>query len=104
MAFDSPDAAREILETRATAPEPVLDSLPHPAALGYEKGSSIDLTPFLWQDYRLRKYRPLKLRSDCGHKHEDSVQHTICVKVIDTFGCDPSILTEVPDAREGMKQ
>jgi len=52
-----------------------------------------------WQDYRLRKDRSLKLQSDCGHRYEDSAQHTICVKIIDTFGCDTSILLEVPGAR-----
>ncbi len=49
-----------------------------------------------WQDYRLRKDRSLKLESDCGHRYEDNLQHKICVKVIDTFGCDTSIILEVP--------
>ena len=48
-----------------------------------------------WQDYRLRKDRSLKLKSDCEHRYEDNQPHRICVKVIDTFGCDTSILIEV---------
>ena len=52
-----------------------------------------------WQDYRLRKDRSLKLESDCGHRYEDNEPHKICVKVIDTFGCDTSILLDVPGAR-----
>jgi adenine-specific DNA-methyltransferase len=48
-----------------------------------------------WQDYRLRKDRSLKLKSDCEHRYEDNQPHKICVKVIDTFGCDTSILIEV---------
>lgn len=52
-----------------------------------------------WQDYRLRKDRSLKLLSDCGHRYEDNEPHRICVKVIDTFGCDTSILLDVPGAR-----
>lgn len=52
-----------------------------------------------WQDYRLRKDRSLKLQSDCGHRYEDNDPHRICVKVIDTFGCDTSILLDVPGAR-----
>ena len=52
-----------------------------------------------WQDYRLRKDRSLKLQSDCGHRYEDNDPHRICVKVIDTFGCDTSIKLAVPGAR-----
>jgi len=52
-----------------------------------------------WQDYRLRKDRSLKLESDCGHRYEDTAAHKLCVKVIDTFGCDTSIMLEVPGAR-----
>ena len=55
-----------------------------------------------WQDYRLRKDRSLKLQSDCKHKYTDAKAHTICVKVIDTFGCDTSILLDVLGA-EGNK-
>ena len=36
--------------------------------------------------------------SDCGHKYPDTAPHTICVKVIDVFGCDTSTLLEVPGA------
>jgi len=51
-----------------------------------------------WQDYRLRKDRSLKLQSDCGHRYENNEPHKVCVKVIDTFGCDTSILLDVPGA------
>ena len=51
-----------------------------------------------WQDYRLRKDRSLKLASDCGHRYTDTKAHTICVKVIDVFGCDTSVLLQVPGA------
>lgn len=58
-----------------------------------------------WQDYRLRKDRSLKLKSDCGHRYEDNEPHQICVKVIDTFGCDTSILLDVSGAsRQGSMQ
>jgi adenine-specific DNA-methyltransferase len=51
-----------------------------------------------WQDYRLRKDRSLKVKSDCKHKYTDTKAHAICVKVIDVFGCDTSILLEVTGA------
>jgi adenine-specific DNA-methyltransferase len=51
-----------------------------------------------WQDYRLRKDRSLKTQSDCGYRYKDAKPHTICVKVIDTFGCDTSILLRLPGA------
>ena len=51
-----------------------------------------------WQDYRLRKDRTLKTVSDCGHQYNDAAPHTICVKVIDVFGCDTSTLLAVPGA------
>jgi adenine-specific DNA-methyltransferase len=51
-----------------------------------------------WQDYRLRKDRSLKVKSDCKHKYTDTKAHAICVKVIDVFGCDTSILLEVAGA------
>ena len=48
-----------------------------------------------WQDYRTRKDRSLKTVSDEGHVYEKSGRHTICVKVVDVFGCDTSITIEV---------
>ncbi len=48
-----------------------------------------------WQDYRTRKDRSLKTVSDAGHVYEKSGKHTICVKVVDVFGCDTSITLEV---------
>ncbi len=57
-----------------------------------------------WQDYRLRKDRSLKTVSDCKHVYGDTKAHTICVKVIDVFGCDTSILLEVAGAGGSRSQ
>jgi DNA modification methylase len=48
-----------------------------------------------WQDYRTRKDRSLKTVSDAGYSYEKSGSHTACVKVVDVFGCDTSIVLEV---------
>jgi DNA modification methylase len=48
-----------------------------------------------WQDYRTRKDRSLKTVSDAAHAYDKSGKHTICVKVVDVFGCDTSITLEV---------
>jgi adenine-specific DNA-methyltransferase len=48
-----------------------------------------------WQDYRTRKDRALKTVSDARHLHDAQGKHTICVKVVDVFGCDTSITLEV---------
>lgn len=48
-----------------------------------------------WQDYRTRKDRSLKTVSDAGHEYDRKGKHTICVKVVDVFGCDTSIALEV---------
>jgi adenine-specific DNA-methyltransferase len=48
-----------------------------------------------WQDYRTRKDRSLKTVSDAGPVYEKPGKHTICVKVVDVFGCDTSIAVEV---------
>jgi DNA modification methylase len=48
-----------------------------------------------WQDYRTRKDRSLKTVSDAGHIYAKAGKHTICVKVVDVFGCDTSITVEV---------
>ena len=47
-----------------------------------------------WQDYRTRKDRSLKSVSDAGHVYETPGKHTLCVKVVDVFGCDTSIAVE----------
>ena len=47
-----------------------------------------------WQDYRTRKDRSLKTVSDAGYVYASKGPHTICVKVVDTFGCDTSITVE----------
>jgi adenine-specific DNA-methyltransferase len=48
-----------------------------------------------WQDYRTRKDRSLKTVSDAGHAYDKGGKHTVCVKVVDVFGCDTSITLEV---------
>ena len=48
-----------------------------------------------WQDYRTRKDRSLKTVSDAAHAYDRPGKHTICVKVVDVFGCDTSIKLEV---------
>lgn len=48
-----------------------------------------------WQDYRTRKDRTLKTVSNAGHFYDKPGKHTICVKVVDVFGCDTSIALEV---------
>jgi hypothetical protein len=48
-----------------------------------------------WQDYRTRKDRSLKNVSDAGHVYDKTGKHTICVKVVDVFGCDTSITIDV---------
>ncbi|MCB9978571.1 MAG: site-specific DNA-methyltransferase [Rhodospirillales bacterium] len=48
-----------------------------------------------WQDYRTRKDRTLKTVSDAAYAYDRAGKHTICVKVVDVFGCDTSITVEV---------
>jgi len=48
-----------------------------------------------WQNFRMRKDRRLKLASDAGHVYETRGKHTICVKVVDVFGCETSMTLEV---------
>jgi adenine-specific DNA-methyltransferase len=49
-----------------------------------------------WQDYRTRKDRSLKTTSDAGFKkYPKPGKYTVCVKVVDVFGCDTSITVDV---------
>ena len=48
-----------------------------------------------WQDYRTRKDRSLRTVSDAAHTYAKPGKHTLCVKVVDVFGCDTSITVEV---------
>jgi hypothetical protein len=48
-----------------------------------------------WQDYRTRKDRSLKTVSDAAHKYPGPGEYTICVKVVDSFGCDTSVAVKV---------
>lgn len=48
-----------------------------------------------WQDFRTRKDRSLKTRSDLGWKYETRGKHRIAVKVIDVFGVDTTVVLDV---------
>lgn len=48
-----------------------------------------------WQDYRTRKDRSLSTVSKAEHSYDKPGTYTICVKVVDTFGCDTSITVDV---------
>jgi hypothetical protein len=48
-----------------------------------------------WQDYRTRKDRSLKTVSDAGFQYPKPGKYQVCIKVVDTFGCDTSIVIEV---------
>ena len=48
-----------------------------------------------WQDYRTRKDRSLKIVSDAAHIYPSPGKHTLCVKVVDVFGCDTSLTLKV---------
>jgi adenine-specific DNA-methyltransferase len=54
-------------------------------------------TPFEhhWQDFRTRKDRSLKTRTDLGWQYQTPGVHRICVKVIDVFGVDTTTVIEV---------
>jgi hypothetical protein len=49
----------------------------------------------VWQDYRTRKDRSLKTISDAAYTYPVPSKYIVCVKVVDTFGCDTSITVEV---------
>lgn len=48
-----------------------------------------------WQAFRTRKDRKLPTVSDFGFVYPTKGPHTACVKVIDVFGCDTTVLVEV---------
>lgn len=48
-----------------------------------------------WQDYRTRKDRSLKTVSDASYEYPAPGEYTICVKVVDSFGCDTSVAVKV---------
>lgn len=48
-----------------------------------------------WQAYRTRRDRSLKTVSDARYPYKTSGSYTACVKVVDVFGCDTSIVLEV---------
>ena len=47
-----------------------------------------------WQDFRTRKDRSLKTRTEIGWEYQDRGKHRICVKVIDVFGVDTTTVIE----------
>lgn len=48
-----------------------------------------------WQDFRTRKDRSLKTRTDIGWQYKTTGRHLIAVKVIDVFGVDTTTVLEV---------
>jgi DNA modification methylase len=48
-----------------------------------------------WQDFRTRKDRSLKTRTDLGWEYAQKGAHRICVKVIDVFGVDTTTVIAV---------
>jgi adenine-specific DNA-methyltransferase len=48
-----------------------------------------------WQDFRTRKERALKTRSDLGWRYQTPGRHQIGVKVIDVFGVDTTTVVTV---------
>ena len=48
-----------------------------------------------WQDFRTRKDRSLKTKTDAAWQYEKRGKHQICVKVIDVFGVDTTTVIEV---------
>ena len=48
-----------------------------------------------WQDFRTRKDRSLKTRTDLGWRYETAGKHQIAVKVIDVFGVDTTVVLDV---------
>jgi SAM-dependent methyltransferase len=47
-----------------------------------------------WQDFRTRKDRSLKTRTDIGWEYDTKGKRRICVKVIDVFGVDTTTVIE----------
>ncbi|MGB8951958.1 MAG: site-specific DNA-methyltransferase [Candidatus Aminicenantales bacterium] len=47
-----------------------------------------------WQDFRTRKDRSLKIKTDIGWEHKKKGRKNICVKVIDVFGVDTTAVIE----------
>jgi adenine-specific DNA-methyltransferase len=48
-----------------------------------------------WQDFRTRKDRSLRTKTDIGWKYDTMGKHQICVKVIDVFGVDTTSILDV---------
>jgi len=48
-----------------------------------------------WQDFRTRKDRALKTKSDVAWEYTTKGKKQICVKVIDVFGVDTTTVMEV---------
>lgn len=48
-----------------------------------------------WQDFRVRRKRSLSTKTDLGWKYQNSGKHEICVKVIDVFGVDTTVVIPV---------
>jgi len=48
-----------------------------------------------WQTFRTKRERHLALQTEAGYKYVTPGKHSICVKVIDVFGVDTTVVTEI---------
>jgi len=88
---EAPEAEMTALRERAVkSPFDFIDF----RAVDFEYGNG---KPFEhhWQDFRTRKDRSLKTRTNAGWKYELKGRHQICVKVIDVFGVDTTTVIAV---------
>ena len=86
--------AKELMELKERAVQSGFDFIDFWAVdFDYKHGQPFNHD---WQAYRTRKDRSLPTVSDLGYIYTTPGPHTACVKVIDIFGCDTSIIVEVP--------
>jgi adenine-specific DNA-methyltransferase len=48
-----------------------------------------------WQDFRTRRERSLRTKTDAGWQYQKKGNHQICVKVIDVFGVDTTTIIDL---------
>lgn len=88
---EAPEAEMEVLRKRAVkSPFDFIDFW----AVDFEWHAN---KPFEhhWQDFRTRKDRSLKTKTDIGWEYKTPGKKQICVKVIDVFGVDTTTVVEV---------
>ena len=79
----------------ATATQPPHSPPPVSGPNGSHGPPDLDAFEHHWQDFRTRKDRSLKTRTDTGWNYAEKGKHQICVKVIDVFGVDTTTVIEV---------